>query len=124
MKVVSTDKAPAAVGPYSQAIVDGGVVYASGQIPMDPATGEIKTDVSEAARQSLTNLKNLLEAAGSDLENVIKVTIFITDMDKFGELNEVYGEFFSDHRPARSCVEVSALPKDAVLEIEAIARVN
>ncbi|CAC9925529.1 putative endoribonuclease L-PSP [Aedoeadaptatus nemausensis] len=124
MKVVSTDKAPAAVGPYSQAIVDGGVVYASGQIPMDPATGEMKTDVSEAARQSLTNLKNLLEAAGSDLENVIKVTIFITDMDKFGELNEVYGEFFSDHRPARSCVEVSALPKDAVLEIEAIARVN
>lgn len=124
MKVVSTDKAPAAVGPYSQAIVDGGVVYASGQIPMDPATGEMKIDVSEAARQSLTNLKNLLEAAGSDLENVIKVTIFITDMDKFGELNEVYGEFFSDHRPARSCVEVSALPKDAVLEIEAIARVN
>lgn len=124
MKVVSTDKAPAAVGPYSQAIVDGGVVYASGQIPMDPATGEMKTDVSEAARQSLINLKNLLEAAGSDLENVIKVTIFITDMDKFGELNEVYGEFFSDHRPARSCVEVSALPKDAVLEIEAIARVN
>lgn len=124
MKVVSTDRAPAAVGPYSQAIVDGGVVYASGQIPMDPATGEMKTDVSEAARQSLINLKNLLEAAGSDLENVIKVTIFITDMDKFGELNEVYGEFFSDHRPARSCVEVSALPKDAVLEIEAIARVN
>lgn len=124
MKVVSTDRAPAAVGPYSQAIVDGGVVYASGQIPMDPATGEMKTDVSEAARQSLINLKNLLEAAGSDLENVIKVTIFITDMDKFGELNEVYGEFFSAHRPARSCVEVSALPKDAVLEIEAIARVN
>lgn len=124
MKVVSTDKAPAAVGPYSQAIVDDGVVYASGQIPMDPATGEMKTDVSEAARQSLTNLKNLLEAAGSDLENVIKVTIFITDMDKFGELNEVYGEFFSEHRPARSCVEVTALPKDAVLEIEAIARIN
>lgn len=124
MKVVSTDKAPAAVGPYSQAIVDDDVVYASGQIPMDPATGEMKTDVSEAARQSLTNLKNLLEAAGSDLENVIKVTIFITDMDKFGELNEVYGEFFSEHRPARSCVEVTALPKDAVLEIEAIARIN
>lgn len=124
MKVISTDKAPAAVGPYSQAVFDGDVVYASGQIPVDPATGEMKSDVPEAARQSLTNLKNLLEAAGSDLENVIKVMIFITDMSKFGELNEVYAEFFSNHRPARSCVEVSALPKGAVLEIEAIARVN
>lgn len=124
MKVISTDKAPAAVGPYSQAVVDGDVVYASGQIPVDPATGEMKSDVPEAARQSLTNLKNLLETAGSDLENVIKVMIFITDMSKFGELNEVYAEFFSNHRPARSCVEVSALPKGAVLEIEAIARVN
>lgn len=124
MKIISTDKAPAAVGPYSQAIVDGGIVYASGQIPMDPATGEMKTSVSEAARQSLTNLKNLLESSGSDLENVLKVNIFITDMGKFGELNEVYAEFFANHRPARSCVEVTALPKDAVLEIEAIARVN
>ena len=124
MKIISTEKAPAAVGPYSQAIVDGGIVYASGQIPVDPATGEMKTDVSEAARQSLTNLKNLLEASGSDLENVLKVNIFITDMGKFGELNEVYAEFFANHRPARSCVEVTALPKDAVLEIEAIARVN
>ena len=124
MKVISTDKAPAAVGPYSQAVFDGDVVYASGQIPVDPATGEMKSDVPEAARQSLTNLKNLLEAAGSNLENVIKVMIFITDMSKFGELNEVYAEFFSNHRPARSCVEVSALPKGAVLEIEAIARVN
>lgn len=124
MKIISTDKAPAAVGPYSQAIVDGGIVYASGQIPMDPATGEMKTSVSEAARQSLTNLKNLLESSGSDLENVLKVNIFITDMGKFGELNEVYAEFFAHHRPARSCVEVTALPKDAVLEIEAIARVN
>lgn len=124
MKIISTDKAPAAVGPYSQAIVDGGIVYASGQIPMDPATGEMKTDISEAARQSLTNLKNLLEASGSDLDNVLKVNIFITDMGKFGELNEVYAEFFANHRPARSCVEVTALPKDAVLEIEAIARVN
>ncbi|CAC9929597.1 putative endoribonuclease L-PSP [Aedoeadaptatus coxii] len=124
MKIISTDKAPAAVGPYSQAIVDGGIVYASGQIPVDPATGEMKTSVSEAARQSLTNLKNLLESSGSDLENVLKVNIFITDMGKFGELNEVYAEFFAHHRPARSCVEVTALPKDAVLEIEAIARVN
>lgn len=124
MKIILTDKAPAAVGPYSQAIVDGGIVYASGQIPVDPATGEMKTDVSEAARQSLTNLKNLLEASGSDLENVLKVNIFITDMGRFGELNEVYAEFFANHRPARSCVEVTALPKDAVLEIEAIARVN
>ena len=124
MKIISTEKAPAAVGPYSQAIVDGGIVYASGQIPVDPATGEMKTSVSEAARQSLTNLKNLLEASGSDLENVLKGNIFITDMGKFGELNEVYAEFFAHHRPARSCVEVTALPKDAVLEIEAIARVN
>lgn len=124
MKIISTDKAPAAVGPYSQAIVDGGIVYASGQIPVDPATGEMKTSVSEAARQSLTNLKNLLESSGSDLENVLKVNIFITDMGKFGELNEVYAEFFAHHRPARSCVEITALPKDAVLEIEAIARVN
>ncbi|MDQ0507678.1 Enamine/imine deaminase [Aedoeadaptatus ivorii] len=122
MNITQTDKAPAAIGPYSQAVVSDSVVYTSGQIPVDPATGELKTDIKEATHQSLTNLKNLLEASGSSLENTLKVNIFITDMDQFGAINEVYAEYFSTHKPARSCVAVKTLPKNAVIEIEAIAR--
>ena len=124
MKMIQTDKTVAAIGPYSQAVEDGGVVYLSGQIPVDPKTGEVKTDIKEATRQCLTNVKNLLEAAGSDLNHVMKVNLFILDMDQFSAINEVYGEFFTEHKPARSCVAVIALPKNVVIEAEAIARVK
>lgn len=124
MKMIQTDKTVAAIGPYSQAMEDGGVVYLSGQIPVDPKTGEVKNDIKEATRQCLTNVKNLLEAAGSDLNHVMKVNLFILDMDQFSAINEVYGEFFTEHRPARSCVAVTALPKNVVIEAEAIARVK
>ena len=124
MKMIQTDKTVAAIGPYTQAVEDGGVVYLSGQIPVDPKTGEVKTDIKEATRQCLTNVKNLLEAAGSDLNHVMKVNLFILDMDQFSAINEVYGEFFKEHKPARSCVAVTALPKNVVIEAEAIARVK
>lgn len=124
MKMIQTDKTVAGIGPYSQAVEDGGVVYLSGQIPVDPKTGEVKTDIKEATRQCLTNVKNLLEAAGSDLNHVMKVNLFILDMDQFSAINEVYGEFFTEHKPARSCVAVTALPKNVVIEAEAIARVK
>lgn len=101
MKMIQTDKTVAAIGPYSQAVEDGGVVYLSGQIPVDPKTGEVKTDIKEATRQCLTNVKNLLEAAGSDLNHVMKVNLFILDMDQFSAINEVYGEFLRNtSRPA------------------------
>lgn len=121
MKIIKTDKAPSAIGPYSQAVEHGDLVYTSGQIPVDPATGELKTDIKEATRQSLNNLKNLLEASGSSLEHVLKVNIYILDMGEFSDINEVYAEFFDEHKPARSCVAVTTLPKNAVIEIEAIA---
>ncbi|MDD7363695.1 MAG: RidA family protein [Peptoniphilus sp.] len=124
MKIIKTDNAPSAIGPYSQAVEHDGIVYTSGQIPVDPKTGELKTDIKEATRQSLTNLKNLLEAAGSGLDEIMKVNIFILDMGQFSDINAVYSEFFTDHKPARSCVAVTTLPKDAVIEIEAFARVK
>jgi 2-iminobutanoate/2-iminopropanoate deaminase len=119
---VSTDKAPAAIGPYSQAIVAGGTVFTSGQIPIDPATGRIEAqEVEGQARQALQNLKNVLEAAGSSLSKVVKTTVFIKDMKDFQKINAIYSEYFSEPFPARSCVEVARLPKDALLEIEAVA---
>jgi 2-iminobutanoate/2-iminopropanoate deaminase len=119
---VSTDKAPAAIGPYSQAIVAGGTVFTSGQIPIDPATGRIEAqEVEGQARQALQNLKNVLEAAGSSLSKVVKTTVFIKDMNDFQKINAIYSEYFSEPFPARSCVEVARLPKDALLEIEAVA---
>lgn len=120
-KVISTDQAPAAIGPYSQAIEVNGTVYTSGIIPVNPATGEIPEGSAAQARQALTNLSHLLEAAGTGMENVIKTTVFIKEMNDFGAINEVYQTFFSGAFPARSCVEVARLPKDVLIEIEAIA---
>ncbi|MDD7463154.1 MAG: RidA family protein [Anaerococcus sp.] len=121
MKEISTKKAPAAVGPYIQgAITNNNLVFTSGQIPLIPETGELVTDIEKATLQSLNNVKAILEEAGSSIDKVVKVNVFVSDMGNFGKVNEVYAEFFGDHKPARSCVEVK-LPKDAVIEIEAIA---
>lgn len=120
-KVIATDKAPAAIGPYSQAIEVNGMVYTSGIIPVVPETGEIPEGSVAQARQALTNLSHLLEAAGSSMNNVIKTTVFIKEMNDFAAINEVYQTFFTADFPARSCVEVARLPKDVMLEIEAIA---
>jgi len=121
MKTVSTDKAPAAIGPYSQAQIVGGLVYTSGQIPVDPATGVIPESVEAQAEQVFVNISRLLEAAGSSIEKVVKTTVFIKNMDDFGAINAVYGKFFTQPYPARSCVEVARLPKDVLIECEAIA---
>ena len=122
MREISTDRAPAAIGPYSQAIDAGDKIFTSGVIPVDPSTGEIKgSDAPAQARQAFTNLSALLEDAGSDMGKVIKTTVFIKDMNDFARINEVYAEFFKKPYPARSCVEVARLPKDVLIEIEAIA---
>ena len=120
-KVISTTNAPAAIGPYSQAIEVNGMVFASGQIPVNPATGEIPEGSVAQAKQALTNLSNLLEAAGTNMDKVVKTTVFIKEMNDFAAINEVYKTFFTTDFPARSCVEVARLPKDVMLEIEAIA---
>jgi len=120
-KVIATTNAPAAIGPYSQAIEVNGLVYTSGMIPVIPATGEIVEGIENQARQALTNVKNLLEAAGSGMDRVIKTTVFIKDMNDFAKVNEVYATFFTGAFPARSCVEVARLPKDVLIEMEAIA---
>ncbi len=120
-KVIATDKAPAAIGPYSQAIEVNGMVYTSGIIPVVPSTGEIPEGSVEQAKQALENLKQLLIAAGTDMGNVVKTTVFIKNMEDFAAINEVYKTFFSESYPARSCVEVARLPKDVLIEIEAIA---
>jgi 2-iminobutanoate/2-iminopropanoate deaminase len=120
-QIVSTDKAPGAIGPYSQAICIDKFVYTSGQIPVDPATGEVPVDVQAQAEQSLKNLKAVLEAAGTDMNHVIKTLVFIKDMNDFAAINEVYSNFFTKDFPARSCVEAARLPKDVLIEIEAIA---
>ena len=122
MNIVSPQRAPAALGPYSQAIVANGMVYCSGQIPVDPATNTIHAEtIEEQTRQAITNLKNVLEAAGSGLDKVVKTTVFISDMNDFAALNAVYAELFGDSKPARSCVQAARLPKDVKVEIEAIA---
>lgn len=122
MKILHTDKAPAAVGPYCQAVQVGDMIFTSGQLAIDPANGNlINDDIEKATRRSLDNVKAILEEAGSSLEKVVKTTIFLDDMDNFAKVNEVYGEYFSDHKPARSCVQVARLPKDAIVEIEVIA---
>ena len=120
-KVISATNAPAAIGPYSQAIEANGLVFASGQIPVNPATGEIPEGIEAQAEQVMTNMKNLLEAAGTSMENVVKTTVFIKSMDDFGTINGIYSKYFEKDCPARSCVEISRLPKDVLLEMEAIA---
>jgi 2-iminobutanoate/2-iminopropanoate deaminase len=120
MRVVSTPDAPAAIGPYSQGIEAGSFVFTSGQLPLDPASGLMPSGPTAQAEQSLKNLKALLEAGGSSLEKVVKVTIFLQDLEHFAAVNEVYSKFFPGPLPARSCVQVARLPKDALLEIEAI----
>lgn len=120
-KVIQTEKAPAAIGPYSQAIEVNGMVFTSGQIPVNPATGEIPEGIEAQAAQVMENVKNLLEAAGTSMENVVKTTVFIKEMDDFGKVNAIYAEYFKGSCPARSCVEVARLPKDVLMEMEAIA---
>ncbi len=120
-KAISTDKAPAAIGPYSQAIEANGMVYTSGVIPVNPATGEIPEGVEAQASQAFSNMKALLEACGTDIEQVVKTTVFIKEMNDFGKINEIYAKYFTGVYPARSCVEVARLPKDVLLEVEAIA---
>ena len=122
MKVIDTKNAPAAIGPYSQAIEAGNTLYISGQIPLDPITMEfVSEDVKEQTHQCLKNLMAIIEEAGLTLENVVKCGIFLKDMNDFAAVNEVYGEYFNTHKPARFCVEVARLPKDAKVEIDAIA---
>ncbi|MDD6161074.1 MAG: RidA family protein [Oscillospiraceae bacterium] len=121
MKQISTDKAPAAIGPYSQALDLGNLVFASGQIPVDPATGLMADTVEEQARQSLTNVKNILAAAGLGMEHVVKTTVFLSDLADFAAVNAVYESFFTQPFPARSGVQVAAIPKGAKVEIECIA---
>ena len=119
---VATDQAPGAIGPYSQAIKTDTMVFVSGQLAIVPTSGEmVKGDIREETRQVLTNLQAILVAAGSSLEQVVKTTVYIADMDQFGDINEAYAEFFKTDPPARACVEVARLPKDANVEIEAIA---
>ncbi len=121
MQKIHTEKAPAAVGPYSQAVAAGGLVYTSGQIALDPATGElVGSTVREQAEQVMKNLTAILEAAGTKPENAVKTLCFLTDMNDFAAFNEVYARYFTG-RPARSCVEVGALPKGALCEVEAVA---
>jgi len=122
--IVNTDKAPSAIGPYSQAVKTDAMVYVSGQLAFDPATGNLITDdIKTETRQAMNNLKTILEAAGSSLEKVVKTTLFIKNMDDFSLVNEVYGEFFTENYPARACVEVARLPRDANFEVEAVALV-
>ena len=123
-KAISTTKAPAAIGPYSQAIKVGNLVYTSGQISIDPATGSfVEGGIKEQTRQSLTNIKAILEEAGLTLSNVVKTTVFLADMNDFADMNAVYAEFFTEPYPARSAVAVKTLPKGALVEIEVVAEV-
>ena len=123
-QVISTPKAPAAIGPYSQAIRVGNLVYTSGQIPINPATGQfVEGGIKEQTRQSLTNVKAILEEAGTCMANVVKTTVFMADMGDFADMNSVYAEFFAEPFPARSAVAVKTLPKGALVEIEVIAEV-
>ncbi len=121
MNVISTDKSPAAIGPYSQGLSAGNLVFVSGQIPLNPATGTMAETVEEQAAQSLNNVKNILAADGLTMANVIKTTVFLSDLADFAAVNKVYETFFTAPFPARSCVEVAAIPKGAKVEIECIA---
>lgn len=119
--IISTDKAPAAIGPYSQGVKAGNLIFTSGQLPLNPATGELETDIRKATKQSLENIKNILESAGSSMDKVVKVMVYLRDLEDFVPMNEVYGTFFTENPPARSSVQAARIPKDAIIEIEAIA---
>ncbi len=121
MKLLSTDKAPAAIGPYSQGLDIGSMVFVSGQIPVDPATGTMAETIEEQTTQSLTNLKNILATGGLTMSNVVKTVVFLSDLNDFPAMNAVYETFFEKPFPARSCVQVAAIPKGAKIEIECIA---
>lgn len=121
MKEIFTDKAPEAIGPYSQAVVAGDFLYASGAIPIDPATGEIVEGIEKQTAQVMENLKNVLQAANADFSQVVKFTIYLQNMDDFQKVNEVYGSYLEKPYPARATVEVSRLPKDVLVEIDAVA---
>ena len=120
-EVINTNNAPEAIGPYSQVVIVGDFVYTSGQIPLNPATGELVIDIKLATKQSMENIKAILEEAGTSLNNVVKTSIFLKDLNDFEAVNEVYGTYFIENKPARSCVQVAKLPKGAPIEIEAIA---
>ena len=120
-RAISTDRAPAAIWPYSQAIEANGMIYTSGVIPVNPADGTIPDGVEAQANQAFSNLRALLEACGTDISEVVKTTVFIKEMNDFGKINEIYAKYFTGTYPARSCVEVARLPKDVLLEVEAIA---
>ena len=121
-QIVNTTDAPRAIGPYSQAVTSGNFVFTAGQLGLDPVAGKIvSNDFEQQVRQIMRNLKAILQAAGSDLKNVVKFTVFVTDLDNFGLLNQVFGEYFPESAPARSAVQVSSLPLDGLVEIEAIA---
>jgi len=125
LKKVHTDNAPAAVGPYSQAMIAGDFMYVSGQLPMDPAAGKIVDGgIEDQTRQSLTNAMSILAEAGVDYKNVVKTTVFLKDMNEFGAMNGVYAEFFTDHKPARAAVEVARLPLDVKVEIQMVVYVG
>ena len=122
MIVINTQNAPAAIGPYSQATEFNGIIYVSGQLPIDPATGKlVEGDIKAMTRQSMNNIKAILEAAGSDLDKILKTTVLVKDLASFGDVNAAYGEFFPGQAPARACFEVAGLPKGALIEIEAVA---
>ncbi len=120
-EVVSTLNAPQAIGPYSQAIKHGGLVFVSGQIPLNPQGELVEGDIKVQTRQVLTNLQSILKAAGTDFNNVLKTTVFLKDMAEFAQMNEVYAEFFPTHKPARATVQVARLPRDVSVEIEVVA---
>ena len=121
-KIISTEKSPAAIGPYSQAVAANGFLFVSGQIPIDPAVGIlVENDIKSQTKQVLKNVKNILEAAGTSMENVVKTTVFLQNMGDFSDMNDVYAEFFSEPFPARAAVQVAKLPKDALVEIEVVA---
>ncbi|MEJ7847599.1 MAG: RidA family protein [Pyrinomonadaceae bacterium] len=123
-EIISTEAAPGAIGPYSQAIKTGNMIFCSGQIPIDPATGEfVSGDIAEQTEQVLKNLKEVLKAAGSDLNGVVKTTVFLADMGDFTAMNEVYGRYFDENKPARATVQAARLPRDARVEIDCIAAV-
>lgn len=121
-KIINTENAPAAIGPYSQGVIVGDLIYTSGQLPLNPETKVLETEIKAATRQSLENCKAILENAGASLDKVFKTTVFVKDLNDFAAVNEVYGTYFNENPPARSCVQVAKLPMDAPIEIEVIAK--